>query len=115
MEKKFGTPMRPHASFNKYTSHLIIKDLQNNHPQVLPYFKVEEKERKYRVWQRDPLAVLMDNRQKVEQKIDYIHNNPLHERWNLAQRPEVYRWSSAKFYEKGEDEYGFLTHFKERF
>lgn len=106
MKEPNGKEM-PHASFNKYTSHLIIKDLQNNHPQVLPYFKVEEKERKYRVWQRDPLAVLMDNRQKVEQKIDYIHNNPLHERWNLAQRPEAYRWSSAKFYEKGEDEYGF--------
>ncbi len=104
-----------HASFNKFTSHLILKDLKGNHPQVLPYFKVEEKERNYRVWQRDPLAILMDSADKVEQKIKYIHNNPLHERWNLVKRPDEYQWSSAKFYEYGEDNYGFLTHYKERF
>jgi putative transposase len=105
----------PHASFNKKTSHLIIKDLKENHMRVLPYFKVDDKERSYRVWQRDPLAILMDSRTKVEQKIDYIHFNPLTERWNLADRPEHYYWSSANFYETGVDEFGFLTHYLERF
>lgn len=104
-----------HASFNKFTSHLIIKDLKSNHPNVLPYFKVQEKERQYRIWQRDPLAILMDTKLKVEQKINYIHNNPLHERWNLTSRPEEYPWSSAEFYESGKDEFGILTHYSERF
>ena len=104
-----------HASFNKFTSHLILKDLKSNHPNVLPYFKVQEKERQYRIWQRDPLAILMDTKLKIEQKINYIHNNPLHERWNLASRPEAYRWSSAEFYESGKDEFGILTHYGERF
>ncbi|MFC6191137.1 transposase [Dyadobacter subterraneus] len=63
----------PHASFNKFTSHMILKDVKINHPNVLPYFKVDEKERQYRIWQRDPLAVLMDSKQKIEQKITYIH------------------------------------------
>jgi len=35
--------------------------------------------------------------------------NPLHEKWNLATRPELYKWSSANFYETGVDEYGILT------
>jgi hypothetical protein len=49
------------------TAHEIVKDLQVNHLAVLFHFKIEEKERKYRVWQRDPLAVLMDNKIKLEQ------------------------------------------------
>jgi len=92
-----------------------VKDLKANHPLVLPHFKVEDKERQYRVWQRDPLAVLMDFRNKLEQKLHYLHYNPLHERWNLAEKPELYPWSSAKFYETGIDDFGFLTHYKERF
>lgn len=92
----------PHASFNKFTSHMILKDLKKNHPEVLSLFKVEEAESDYRIWQRDPLAILMNTKQKVEQKIAYMHNNPLHERWQLADCPEKYRWSSAQFYEKGE-------------
>ncbi len=114
MKEPNGREM-PHASFNKFTSHLILKDLKANHRAVLPYFKVDEPERDYRVWQRDPLAILMDSKAKVEQKLDYIHLNPLQEQWNLAIRPEEYKWSSAKFYETGEDKFHFLTHYTERF
>lgn len=114
MKEPNGKEM-PHASFNKYTSHMILKDLKVSHPDVLPYFKVDDPERSHRIWQRDPLAVLMDNQQKVEQKIVYMHNNPLHERWNLADRPKNYRWSSAGFYETGVDEFGILTHYMDRF
>jgi len=106
---------RPHASFNKYTSHTILKDLKANHSNVLPHFKVDDPERSHRIWQRDPLAILMDNQKKVEQKIIYMHNNPLHERWNLVDCPESYRWSSAGFYETGVDEFGILTHYMDRF
>lgn len=106
---------RPYASFNKYTSHLIIDDLKLNHPAVLTHFKVEEKERKYRVWQRDALAILMHSKAMVEQKINYIHNNPLQPHWNLVARPEEYKWSSAEFYMTGVDRFGFLKHYAERF
>ena len=105
----------PHASFNKATSHLIIKDLKAFHINVLAHFKVTEKGRSYRVWQRDPLAVLMDSKSKFEQKLDYIHNNPLGEKWNLAKYPEEYYWSSAKFYETGIDDFGILTHYCEKY
>ena len=32
------------------------------------------------------------------QKLDYIHQNPCKSPWNLADRPEIYPWSSARFY-----------------
>jgi putative transposase len=114
MKEPNGKEM-PHASFNKFTSHQILKDLKANHTSVLSYFKVNEPKREYRVWQRNPLAVLMDSKAKVEQKLDYIHRNPLQELWNLVSSPEEYKWSSAKFYDDGEDEFHFLTHYAERF
>lgn len=114
MVQKNGKEM-PYASFNKATAHLIVKDLKANHPNVLPYFKVVDHEREYRIWQRDPLAVLMDSKDKFLQKLDYLHLNPLQEHWNLAIQPEDYPWSSAKFYELGKDDFGFLTHFEDRF
>jgi hypothetical protein len=76
---------------------------------------VDESDRKVRIWQRDPLAVAMNTKVKVEQKINYIHLNPLQAHWNLAFSPEKYKWSSARFYEVGQDEFGILTDYRERF
>lgn len=105
----------PHASFDKDTGHLLIRDLKTKQSRTLRNFEVKDKERQHRIWQRDPLAILMDGIRKVEQKLDYIHLNPLQEKWCLVKYPEDYKWSSAKFYETGEDEFGILTHYKDRF
>lgn len=105
----------PHASFNKYTSHQIVDDLKKTNKSLLIQFEVNDIERNHRIWQRDPLAVLMDDVSKLEQKLDYIHENPLQEHWDLCSKPEDYRWSSSKFYETGIDGFGFLTHYKEDF
>jgi putative transposase len=70
------------------------------------HFAVNGKDRSYRIWQRDPLAVCMDSKWKVEQKLDYIHNNPLNEKGYLSQTPETYSWSSACIYESGIDQFG---------
>lgn len=102
----------PNASFNKYTSHQIFQDLKLNHPDALPYFKVSDGERNFRLWQRDPLAILLDTQDKLEQKIDYIHYNPLQVQWQLSEQPEDYEWSSARFYETGLDNFGFLTDYR---
>ncbi|MGV3587862.1 MAG: transposase [Adhaeribacter sp.] len=104
----------PQASFPKATAHLILKDLKENHPAVLPYFKVEEKKRDYRIWLRDSLAIPLTSKEMLEQKLEYLHLNPLQARWQLAERPENYNWSSALFYETGEDNFGMLTHYRER-
>ncbi len=104
-----------YASFNKFTSHAFLHDLKGMKPDILKDFQVDEYDRKYRFWQRDPLAVRMYSKKIVEQKINYIHMNPLNGRWNLAARPEDYKWSSAGFYETGADDFGVLTDYRERF
>lgn len=112
--KKLNGKEMPHASFNKFTGHRIVSDLNEYNPKVLPKFKVDDNDRMFRIWQRDPLAVLLDSREKLEQKLTYLHNNPLQSHWNLTDSPENYRWSSALFYEQGLDEFGFLTHYMDR-
>ena len=34
----------------------------------------------------------------LKERMDYIHGNPCQPRWHLAERPEEYAWSSARFY-----------------
>ncbi|RZL69784.1 MAG: transposase [Pedobacter sp.] len=105
----------PHASFNKFTSHRIFEDMKAGAKSNLLNFEVNDEERKLRLWQRDPLAILIDSREMIEQKIDYIHRNPLQEKWNLCDFPENYKLSSAKYYLTGLDEFGFLTDYREEF
>jgi hypothetical protein len=44
-----------------------------------------------------------------KKKIDYIHFNPVSGKWNLAKDYLDYYYSSARFYETGVDEFGFLN------
>ncbi|TAF77112.1 MAG: transposase [Bacteroidetes bacterium] len=88
----------PDSSFTKFTAHCFKKDLAQYHPQVLSVFKSEKYDRQYQFWQRDALAVKIISKQMLLQKLEYIHLNPLSERWNLAKSPEEYTWSSAKYY-----------------
>jgi putative transposase len=99
--------------FLKYTAQMIKFDLTKNHPQVLPHFEVNLKDRKYQFWERNPLSVDLYSREVVYQKLCYIHANPLQEKWKLANIPEEYWFSSARYYEWGIDDFGFLTHYLE--
>lgn len=103
----------PHASFNKFTSHQFLQLSTLDNSKIT--YKVNDKDRSHRFWQRDPLAVQVNSKRIIEQKLDYIHLNPLQEKWNLVKHPEDYKWSSAGFYETGIDNFGFLTHYRERF
>ena len=48
----------------------------------------------------------------IQQKLNYIHSNPLSERWQLAKLPEEYVHSSAKYYSDGGGIYP-VTHYAE--
>jgi hypothetical protein len=47
------------------------------------------------------------------QKLNYIHNNPTQLIGSFANTRIEYKYSSTKFYEKGIDEFGFLSHYLE--
>ena len=49
----------------------------------------------------------------IKQKLDYIHNNPCSGKWMLAECPENYVHSSAKFYTTGEQGIYPITHVQE--
>lgn len=40
--------------------------------------------------------------------LNYIHRNPVQEKWDLSKFPGDYKNSTAKFYETGKDNWGFL-------
>ena len=102
--------------FLKYTGQTIKLDLSRNDPNNLRQYFVGKKDRAYQIWQRNSLSVKMFSKEVMEQKLDYIHNNPVQGKWMLAQSPLGYKYSSVRFYEEGnEDEYEFLSHYMEYF
>nr|WP_319397827.1 transposase [uncultured Carboxylicivirga sp.] len=61
--------------------------------------KYDNRIRKYRFWQDKSHPVLMDSNTKLNQRLNYIHNNPVKAGWVL--NPEDYPYSSAVNYSGG--------------
>ena len=97
-------------SFMKYTAQMILKELRNNHPQVLEKFVVKASDRIHQIWERRPLCTSLWNQQVFKQKLDYIHNNPVEA--GRCEYPYNYRYSSASFYFGKENEWEFLSHYQ---
>jgi REP element-mobilizing transposase RayT len=97
--------------FLKFTAQKIKRDLSKNHPQVLDCFFVDAKDRAYQFWERNPPSVEIWSEKVLEQKLKYLHENPV--RAELCRFPGEYKYSSALFYKKGVDNWGFLTHYRD--
>jgi len=95
----------------KFTGQTILRDLCKCHPDIHREMYVGAKDRHYQFWERNPLSVPLYSQKVVEQKINYIHSNPLNAKWKLAAEPQHYKFSSAKFYYEGIDEWGFLENY----
>ena len=91
------------------------KELKSQAPTELELFSVSRPNKNYEFWQSDLLAIPLFTRKVAYQKLDYIHNNPLAGKWQLAESACDYRYSSAKFYEKGIKEFDFLKDLREEF
>ena len=95
--------------FLKYVAQQIKFDLIKNHPRVLPHFEVNKKDRKYQFWKRNALSVDLFSPPVFNQKLEYIHNNPV--KAGICKLPEAYPFSSARFYLKNEGSFDFLSHY----
>lgn len=51
-----------------------------------------------KIWEDDYIAKEIFTTQFLMQKLEYIHQNPCKPPWGLAENPEEYPWSSARFY-----------------
>ncbi len=98
-------------SFLKYTAQQMKFQLLKTDPTALEHYKVKASDRQYQFWERNPLSVDLWSRNVFLQKLQYIHFNPTQPHWKLCRFPEEYKYSSARFYEKGIDEFGFLQHY----
>jgi putative transposase len=96
--------------FLRYTAQQMIKNMRNNHTALLEQFKVNAKDRKYQIWERNSLSVPLRTEAVVEQKLNYIHDNPV--RAGICNGIMDYKYSSGHYYETGEDRFGFISHYK---
>jgi putative transposase len=88
--------------FKKFTSKQItMYCLAENHRELISIMEEAGKvslKKKYKVWEDGYDARDVYSLDFLEQKLDYIHNNPCQSQWNLVDQPENYQWSSACFY-----------------
>lgn len=78
-------------------------------------YAVDALNKKHEIWQRDSLGIEIYSRDVAKQKLDYIHFNPVSGKWHLSKDDISYYYSSARFYETGIDEFGFLNNLYEVF
>lgn len=76
---------------------------------------METHNKKYEFWQRDSLAVHLYRRHVMQQKLHYIHMNPMVPHWQLVSNPCDYYYSSASYYEMAAKDFDFLKDVREEF
>ena len=103
-------PQHVQRDFLKYTAQQIKHDIQKNHPGLLIHFETNANDRTYNFWKRRALSIELRTDKVYQQKLDYIHWNPV--RAGICKLPEEYKYSSALFYETGVDHWGFLSHYR---
>lgn len=97
----------------KFTARSILSFMRMHNDPLLNKLKVSVADRSFQVWERNSLSIPLYTDEVFTQKVEYIHNNPLQSKWQLSKTPEDYFYSSARFYEFGENDFEILTHYLE--
>ncbi|MBS1924795.1 MAG: transposase [Bacteroidetes bacterium] len=98
------------ASFMKFTAREIKQKLLLEDTAFANELLVNKYDRKYQVWKREPLTVELFTPAVFLQKPEYIHQNSVNA--GLCKYAEEYKYSSAAFYDTGNDLFKILTHYK---
>lgn len=88
--------------FKKFTAQQIIKAIQEEPEsrkdwllaEMLKAGKSNSKKQTYQLWRNDNHPIELSSNEVINQKTDYIHNNPVEE--GIVEKPEDYLYSSAK-------------------
>ena len=109
------------ANGKRFMAYEIIKRLKStkNHKilQILngsvTCFERKYNQRKHRVFTPSFHAIICENEKIIEQKIDYIHSNPLSGKWKLCALAPDFIHSSCSYYETGNSKaYKNLTDYR---
>ncbi len=93
------------GDFKRFTSRSIVKDIKENSRESKREFLLEEfskaasktsNVKHYQFWQHDNKPIELWSNKVIQEKINYIHNNPVEE--GLVFRAEDYKYSSAVDY-----------------
>jgi putative transposase len=103
----------PAISFRKYTAHKFEDVLRKMAPEKLKEFAVEKVGRNYNFWQSKADWYFLNQNKTIEQKLNYIHLNPMRKKWQLVKDPCNYYYSSARFYETGFNSFDFLYDYRD--
>ncbi len=90
--------------FKKYTSKRIISEIHQSKESrrrwMLAIFESHgiknPNNTTFQFWQQDNHPVELDNNSMIDQRVDYIHNNPV--KAGIVNKPEDYVYSSARDY-----------------
>ena len=72
-----NNPSEIQKRFLEIVSKEIKKDLQENHVEVLKLFTSIQKDRSFHFWKRRPLSIDLFSPKVFDQKLEYLHNNPV--------------------------------------
>jgi REP element-mobilizing transposase RayT len=86
--------------FKKFTSKQVARQLQVADGVSIPQSKRSGRQ-VTSIWENGYDARNVFSLEFLQQKMDYIHDNPCQPQWKLAVAPEDYAWSSARFYLAG--------------
>ncbi len=89
--------------FKSYTSKRFIDYIENGNESrkewlelVFAYHGKLKPKQKYQIWTHENHAELIYSQKFIEQKVNYIHNNPVKN--GLVENPQDYLYSSARNY-----------------
>jgi putative transposase len=99
------TPADIVCAFKKATAHLVLRQFEaEGNQQALSFCAAAVKpgqQQQYAAWEREYQAKNVFSPGFLKQKLEYVHENPIQPHWRLAELPELYPWSSARFYLTG--------------
>jgi putative transposase len=89
--------------FGSFTAHEILNQLRENHQQdLLELFQLKKRDQRHEhsIWQ-DIQAKNIYSMDFLQQKLEYIHQNPVAKKWKLVKDRADYFYSSARYYDYG--------------
>jgi REP element-mobilizing transposase RayT len=98
----------PKQSLLSYTSHKFKQKLQGDNSPYLQEFISTQSDREYHFWERHSKTIDARTRDAAFQMINYIHTNPMQDKWQLVTKEEEYKYSSAEYYYKEVTVFPFL-------
>jgi putative transposase len=104
IKRRAYTPIGYHAHFKKFTSKKVVDQIQNIHESrkewMLNCFefagRFNPKIKEYKFWQDCLYPIQLSGNEFTDQKVNYIHQNPVTA--GIVYRAEDYVWSSATAY-----------------